>query len=126
MKKQTKVAAKTAKTKKAKPSFKLDAKRSAKMDELLENADGEEESTGLIAQILMLFTKGFAKKEIVAYGYNKSTVYRQCRELEKLKKAPALEYFGHDLFERRVQKYMKSKGVARDKAVEALIEKDVE
>lgn len=42
-------------------------------------------SVGKIKQILQLFTNGFKQAEIIAYGFNKSTVYRQTRELTKLK-----------------------------------------
>jgi hypothetical protein len=35
---------------------------------------------GIIDQIIVLYKRGFEKAEIVKAGYNKNTVYRQCRE----------------------------------------------
>lgn len=85
----------------------------------------EEEASGKIASILSLFVAGVPAKFIVRLGYNKSTVYRQTGELTKLQKKPALNYFGYELFEARVLRTIKEKGLTRAKAVEFLIEKDL-
>jgi hypothetical protein len=40
---------------------------------------------GKIAQIMQLYTNGFTQAQIVAYGFNRSTVYRQTGILNKLR-----------------------------------------
>lgn len=96
-----------------------------KLDE--DPTDEEEEATGgIIHVILSLHLAGVPKSFIVRLGFNKSTVYRQVRELEKLKKAPALSYMGFELYEARVQKLMKAKNITREKAVEVITNKDLE
>lgn len=106
--------------------FKLDPKRAQKMEDILEAFwEDSEDEAGKVKEILLLYTKGFEPKEIVAYGYNRTTVYRQTGDYKKLRKAPALQYMGFELFETRVRKYMAAKKVTRDKAVDALMEKDL-
>lgn len=118
---------KPAKKKATKPAFKLDPKRKAKMQQVLEELSEEGEADGsIIREILALYVKGYQPKEIVAMGYNRSTVYRQTNDFKKLQKAPALEYYGYALFETRVRNYMKAKGCGRDVAVKALTAKDLE
>ena len=120
------------KTAAKKAEFKLDAKTRARMDKALgrtgeddeESEDGE--GDGKIVSILKLYTKGFSKKEIVAYGYNRSTVYRQCKELDRAKKGPLMQYYGFEAYEGRIQRVMKAKGMTRDKAVEYILAKDIE
>lgn len=92
--------------------------------EAVENGELDEE--GKIASILYLWVAGVPRKEIIAMGFNKTTVYRQVGEFEKLKKAPALEYYGYELFESRVQKVIKAKKLDRKAAVEFLLNKDLE
>lgn len=123
MKKNTTTKKATSK----KTKFKLEAKREEKMFQILEQLeeDGDEEAGGKIKQILTLYVKGFSPKEIIAIGYNRTTVYRQTNDFKKLQKAPALEYYGYELFESRVRKYMSAKKATRDKAVAALMEKDL-
>lgn len=123
--KQSKKTIKPATKKAANNKFKLDPKREAKMDAAMENFEEEEEG-GKVKQILFLYVKGFTPQEIIAYGYNRTTVYRQTNDYKKLRKAPALEYMGYELFESRVRRYMQAKKVTRDKAVDVLIAKDLE
>lgn len=102
------------------------AARMAKIETLLTGSDdGETEGVegGKIESILMLHAKGFTNKEIVEAGFNKSTVYRQVGELKKLQKAPAMQYYGHDLFEAKVQRVMKSKKLTHAKATEFILGK---
>lgn len=110
-------------------------KRQAKIQAILnagqDNEDedgemGEEEGEGKIKSILKLYTKGFTRKEIIQAGFNKTTVYRQTGEFNKLKKAPVMDFFGYEMFERRVLRIMASKKISRDKAVELLMSKDAE
>lgn len=130
MKTTTTKKTKTAKKAIRKP-YELTPSLRAKMEKVLGFEDGEdgepegdEESTGKIANILRLWVKGFTRKDIVAFGFNRSTVYRQVGELEKYKKAPALQYFGHDLFEARIQRVMKAKSLSRSKAVDFITDQD--
>lgn len=104
---------------------KLSKKAAAALDAFDNDELELEEGAGKIAAILALYTAGVPKGMIIKNcGFNKVTVYRQCGELDKLKKAPALHFHGYELFEIRVQKYMKAKKVDRKTAVNALIEKD--
>lgn len=98
------------------------AARMAKIEKLLTGEESEVEG-GKIESILMLHAKGFTNKEIVEAGFNKSTVYRQVGELKKLQKAPAMQYYGHDLFEAKVQRVMKSKKLTHAKATEFILGK---
>lgn len=91
----------------------------------IDSEDEDEEPGGKIDDILRLYTAGVPRSYIVRLGYNKSTVYRQTRELDKFKKAPALEYYGHDLYEARLQRVMKSKSVTRDEAAEIILTNDL-
>lgn len=100
----------------------LPAKLQEVLEEIEEVNEGGEEG-GKIQNILYLFNQGFTKKQIVDAGYNRSTVYRQVRELEKLQKAPALEYYGYPLFEAKVQQLAKRKGITRDAAYKQLMRK---
>lgn len=77
----------TAKVVSMKPKFVLPADRTKKAKQLISKLPtGElEKGPGLITQILHLYTNDFACREIIAYGFNKSTVYRQTRELDKLR-----------------------------------------
>lgn len=93
-------------------------------EDTVEETD-EEEGGGKIVNILKLFMKGFTPKEIVAQGYNKSTVYRQTGELKKLQKGPALTYYGHDLYEARIQRVMAAKKLSRVKAIEHITKADI-
>lgn len=134
MKKATVKKTATSKTKKVvakKAEYKLDAKTIARIENILgvndEDGEAEEgEGEGKIAQILRLYVKGISRKDIVAFGFNKSTVYRQSKELDRYKKAPAMQYFGHDLYEARIQRLMKAKGISRDKAVTTIASKDLD
>lgn len=121
MKKQTTKTAASKKSKKAKPAFKLDAKRAKKGDAIIDRLYEEsDEEPGLIAQILALYAKGFEPREIVAMGYNRTTVYRQTGDLKRWQKMPSLEYYGHDLFELKVRRLI-AKGMSREKAVKQLL-----
>lgn len=123
----TKKSAKKAIAKK--PEYKLDAKTRKRIENILglddEDSEGEGDEGGKIANILRLYTKGIKKRDIVAYGFNKSTVYRQTGELDKYKKAPALKYFGHDLYEARILRLMQAKKLTRDKAVAQIASMDL-
>ena len=79
----------TAPAKSSKPVFKLDPARTKIADKLLDKMYGEDDlqAPGLIKQILQLYTNKFSCKEIIAYGFNKSTVYRQTHALDMLKAA---------------------------------------
>lgn len=124
-----------ATTKKAAPAKKVATKKPVakklkqiKMDievDEVEEEEEEEEGGGKIRNILKLFMKGFTAKEIVAAGYNKSTVYRQTGELKKLQKGPALEYYGFDLYEARIQRVMAAKKLSRAKAIEYITKADI-
>lgn len=113
------------------PAPKTAAKKGPKMpiedylEKLAEEGEVEEEG-GVIAQILALYIKGYSRKDIVKAGYNKSTVYRQTGEFNKMKKGPVMSYFGHDMYEARVQRLMKAKGYNRAKAIEVISTKDLE
>jgi hypothetical protein len=87
--------------------------------------DEDEESGGKIESILRLYTAGVPRSYIVRLGYNKSTVYRQTRELDKFKRAPALKYYGFELYEARLQRIMKAKGLDREKAAEFILSIDL-
>ena len=96
-------------------------------DEEGEDGDVEsEEGEGKIFRILRLYRAGYSQKEIVSVGYNRSTVYRQCGEYEKFRKAPAMSMFGLELYEARIQRMMNRKKISRDEAVGILSEKDME
>lgn len=93
-------------------------------------ADGDsedgEEGGGKIVTILRLHRAGYSRVEIVAAGFNRSTVYRQVGELEKLRKAPATSYYGFELYEARVQRVMHRKGLTRDQAINYITDQDIE
>lgn len=123
----------TKKTAVKKSEYKLDPKKQARMNAVLGNDpdaedEGEDdgEGAGKIVSILKLYTKGFTKKDIVAYGFNRSTVYRQCKELDKAKQGPLTNYYGFEAYEGRIQRLMKAKGWTREKAVEFILQKDIE
>lgn len=109
-------------------------KRQAKMMQALgRNEDdeegegeGEDGEGGKIQSILKLYTKGFTRSEIINLGgFNKTTVYRQTGEFNKMKKAPVMNYYGFEMFESRVQRIIKAKRVTRDKAVEMIMQSDL-
>lgn len=85
----------------------------------------EEGGRGKIWFILKLYIRGYERKDIVAAGYNRSTVYRQCGEYEKLRKAPATEYQGFEIFESRVKRVMSRRKLDRDAAVSYIFEQDL-
>jgi hypothetical protein len=101
MQKQTKKTAskKVANTKKAvapakatapsKPKLVLTPAQVATAKKLIAklNTPNQLQAPGLIKQILQLYTNGFTCAQIIAYGFNKSTVYRQTRALNVLKAA---------------------------------------
>lgn len=124
--KKTPAKKSTKKSKAIAPAV-LPAKLQKILDNLNGEGDGEDESEveggGKIANILYLHSKGFSKKQIVDAGYNKSTVYRQVGHLVKMQSAPALDYYGYDLFEAKVQRYAKSKGITRDAAYKLMMKK---
>jgi hypothetical protein len=93
------------------------------MDKLEEEGELEE---GKIVIILKLWIKGYSRKDIISVGYNKVTVYRQVGEYEKLKKAPALNYMGYELYEARIQRLMAKKKISREDAVEVLAQVDMD
>ena len=92
--------------------------------------EGEEleegEGLGKIAMILKCYVQGYTKKEIVKAGYNKSTVYRQCKEYDNLHKAPITKFHGYDVYEGRIQRIMKNKNMTREQAAEWIAAKDLE
>jgi hypothetical protein len=87
--------------------------------------EGDEEGSGKIVTILRLHRAGYSRPEIVAAGFNRSTVYRQVGDYEKLRKAPATSYMGFELYEARVQRVMKKKNISREKAIEFITEQDI-
>lgn len=96
-----------------------------------ESAEGEEEGHGKIWHILKCYTRGYSKKDIAHYGkeykaWAAATVYRQCGEYDKLRKAPATHYQGFEVFESRVRRIMSAKKLSREKAVEYIYGKDLE
>lgn len=104
---------------------KVDPKRLAAIERILENLMEEGEEGGKIHCILTLHIKGFSNMEIVEAGFNKSTVYRQVGEYKKLKKAPAVEYQGFPIYEARVRRVMQSKGLTREKAISYIDKMDI-
>lgn len=96
------------------------------INKMLESADEDGEGGGKIYQILKLHIAGYERKDIIAAGYNRTTVYRQIGEYEKLRKAPATHYQGFAVFETRVQRVMQRKGITREQAVEFIMQKDLE
>lgn len=88
--------------------------------------DGEDEGGGKIVTILRLWRAGYLRKEIVAAGFNRTTVYRQVGEYEKLRKAPAKSYYGFELYEARVQRLMSRKNLSREQAIEKIAEIDID
>ena len=105
------------------------AKKSKKLPEIhdfIEEMSEESEfPEGKIEAILALWIKGYTCKDIVSAGYNKSTVYRQVGDYEKMKKAPMMSYYGHELYEGRIQRLMSAKKISRDKAVEMIAKADL-
>ncbi len=91
-----------------------------------ESHETEGQSLGKIDTILKLFNQGYSRVEIVAAGFNRTTVYRQVGEYLKLLKAPALEFRGYSLYEARVQRFMKAKGLDREAAETRIMELDFE
>lgn len=92
---------------------------------------GEEEGQGKIWHILKCYVRGYDKKTIAAYGRDNNawataTVYRQCGEYDKLRKAPATHYQGFEVFESRVRRIMSAKKLNREQAVEYIYSKDLE
>jgi hypothetical protein len=87
--------------------------------------DGDEDG-GKIVTILRLWRAGYLRSEIVAAGFNRSTVYRQVGDYEKLRKAPATSYYGFELYEARVQRVMARKKISRDKAIQFIADQDID
>jgi hypothetical protein len=83
-----------------------------------------EEGAGKIEMIMACFVAGYTRKEIVLAGFNKSTVYHQVGDYIKLRNKPALQFQGYAVWEGRVRKLVSSNKVGRDKAIQALAEKD--
>jgi hypothetical protein len=98
------------------------------IEEYLESRaeEGEEEQGGKIAMIMHLFGKGYTRKEIIAAGFNQSTVYRQTCEYMKMKKEPALRFHGLELYEARIQRMMRIRSLNREQAINVIAEKDLE
>lgn len=70
------------------PKKQLEPAMVAKAKQLIKKlpVSATNEKPGIIACIMQLYTKGgFTRSQIVALGYNRSTVYRQTRELDKLR-----------------------------------------
>lgn len=88
--------------------------------------EGEEGGGGKIETILMLYVKGYAPKDIIKAGFNKSTVYRQTRQYDQLRKGPITEYYGQIGYEARILRVMKNKKMTREEAVEYITGKDLE
>lgn len=88
--------------------------------------DTGEAGKGKIWHILKLYIRGYLRVDIVAAGYNRSTVYRQCGEYDKLRKAPATHYQGFEVFEMRVKRLMSAKKISREDAVKLIYAKDME
>lgn len=96
-----------------------------------EGDDEGEVEKGKIWHILKAYVRGYSKKEIVSYGndhkaWSKVTVYRQTREYDILRHAPATHYQGFEVFEMRVKRLMANKKVTREEAVELIYAKDLE
>lgn len=72
-----------------KPKLQLTPQQTAAAKKLIAklNTPNQLQAPGLIKQILQLYTNGFTCAQIIAYGFNKSTVYRQTRALNVLKAA---------------------------------------
>lgn len=95
-------------------------------DEDSDVGDTGEEGKGKIWHILKLYIRGYLRTDIVAVGFNRSTVYRQCGEYDKLRKAPATHYQGFEVFEMRVKRLMSAKKISREDAVKLIYAKDME
>lgn len=113
-----------AKTAPAKAAPKKKAKKLMDIQDFMDE-EGLDPATEKIAGILTLFVAGYKQKEIVEAGYNKSTVYRQTGEYNKLKKGPITTYFGFECFEARIAKLMKNKKLTREQALEKITEMDM-
>ncbi|HEY9196660.1 MAG TPA: hypothetical protein VIM77_10355 [Mucilaginibacter sp.] len=97
------------------------------IDKAEENGDLDDgQPLGKIFLILKCYIAGYSRSTIVKAGFNRSTVYRQCIEYEKLLKAPAKEYQGFPIFEARVERIMKTKKISRQQAIKLIYEKDLE
>ena len=72
-----------------KPKLQLTPQQTAQAKKLIAklNTPNQLQAPGLIKQILQLYTNGFNCAQIIAYGFNKSTVYRQTRALNLLRAA---------------------------------------
>jgi len=109
----------------AKIAYRLTAKQLSKMEKCLGLSDSsdedfemdEESITGKIDSILKLFTAGFSKKDIIAFGFNKTTVYIQTRELTKRTKLPDLYYHGHELYEKQLREQVAALKATREKVL---------
>lgn len=91
-----------------------------------EEGDEDGEGHGKIWHILKCYTRGYSRVDIVKAGFNRSTVYRQVGEYDKLRKAPATHYQGFEVFEMRVKRLMGTKKITREKAVEIIYAKDLD
>jgi hypothetical protein len=97
----------------------------ARMADKQEESEGEE-GGGKIVTILRLHRAGYSRAEIVKAGFNRSTVYRQVGDYEKLRKNPATSYMGFELYEGRVQRVMARKKLTREKAIQYIAEQDID
>lgn len=87
--------------------------------------EGDGEAGGKIVTILRCWRAGYTRAEIVKAGFNRTTVYRQVGDYEKLRKAPAKSYYGFELYEARVQRLMQRKKLTREQAIEKIAELDI-
>jgi len=89
--------------------------------------EDDEAGKGKIWFILKCYIRGYSRSTIVnEAGFNRSTVYRQCGEYDKLRRAPATHYQGFEVFESRVRRIMSAKGLNREEAVKVIYQKDLE
>jgi hypothetical protein len=93
-----------------------------------EDLGTEEMEGGKIYNILRAWRAGYSRKDIIAFGFNKTTVYRQVGEFEKLRKAPAMSMFGFELYEARILRLMnrKKNPLTRDEAITKIAEMDTD
>jgi len=92
-----------------------------------ENVDDEDgEGSGKIVTILRLWREGYTRSEIVKAGFNRSTVYRQVGDFERWRTAPQTHYMGFELYEARILRVMKKKGMTRDEAAQYIADQDLD
>jgi hypothetical protein len=91
-----------------------------------DNSEDGEQEKGKIWWILHLYNTGYERKDIVKAGFNRSTVYRQCGEFDKLRKGHVREMYGLKLYEARIEMVMSRKKVGREEAIQIIAAKDLE